>query len=236
MSAEAKNELIEKTLMDMVTMHLVLGKIDSSTDDRVRLGRSRGVLHRCAHPNGCFHHDDRADEARGGGQLQHPGVLGRGEHQRGDHHRPEGSPSVANRDKIRELYQALYAQNVLKYAYEIDAKLAEGSSAAGTASNVDALGDLVAEGLAFWRILKPFITTQADEDSLDDIFSLDNVPSSDAPTVQGARHWNYCRAKKVVDAHGDAFRWNRQRGGHVRPRHHQRGHVRCHDSHRGRVR
>jgi len=112
------------------------------------------------------------------------------------------TPSVANRDKIRELYQALYAQNVLKYAYEIDAKLAEGSSAAGTASDVDALGDLVAEGLAFWRILKPFISDQDDdEDSLDGIFSLDNVPSGDAPTVQGARHWNYCRAKKVVDAH-----------------------------------
>jgi len=30
-SVEAKNELIEKTLMDMVTMHLVLDKIDTST-------------------------------------------------------------------------------------------------------------------------------------------------------------------------------------------------------------
>jgi hypothetical protein len=34
------------------------------------------------------------------------------------------SPSDTSRTKIRELYQALYAQNVLKYAYEIDAALA----------------------------------------------------------------------------------------------------------------
>jgi hypothetical protein len=41
------------------------------------------------------------------------------------------SPSDTSRIKIRELYQALYAQNVLKYAYEIDAALASDVSALG---------------------------------------------------------------------------------------------------------
>ena len=183
--------------MDMVTMHLVLDKIDSSTDDA---DWDAAAAYYIGSTNGFTTYDRAATKRAAADNFNTLESSG------------EASinaaiitalkdPSVANRDKIRELYQALYAQNVLKYAYEIDAKLAEGLGSRGTASNVDALGDLVAEGLAFWRILKPFITTQADEDSLDDIFSLDNVPSSDAPTVQGARHWNYCRAKKVVDAH-----------------------------------
>ena len=201
-SAEAKNELIEKTLMDMVTMHLVLGKIDGSTTAASDWDEAAAyyIGARTDSTTDVFTTYDRATkraaadnfntlESSGEASINAAIITAL------------NSPGDTSRTKIRDLYQALYAQNVLKYAYEIDAKLAEGSSAAGTASNVDALGDLVAEGLAFWRILKPFITTQADEDSLDDIFSLDNVPSSDAPTVQGARHWNYCRAKKVVDAH-----------------------------------
>ena len=201
-SAEAKNELIEKTLMDMVTMHLVLDKIDGSTIAASDWDEAAAyyIGARTDSTTDVFTTYDRATkraaadnfntlESSGEASINAAIITAL------------NSPGDTSRTKIRDLYQALYAQNVLKYAYEIDAKLAEGSSAAGTASNVVALGDLVAEGLAFWRILKPFITTQADEDSLDDIFSLDNVPSSDAPTVQGARHWNYCRAKKVVDTH-----------------------------------
>ena len=200
-STEAKNELIEKTLMDMVTMHLVLDKIDTSTADADwDEAAAYYIGARTDSTTDVFTTYDRATkradadnfntlESSGEASINAAIITALKD------------PSVANRDKIRELYQALYAQNVLKYAYEIDAKLAEGSSAAGSASDVTALGDLVAEGLAFWRILKPFITTAADEASLDGIFSLDNVPSSDDPTVQGARHWNYCRAKKVVDTH-----------------------------------
>ena len=200
-SDEAKNELIEKTLMDMVIMHLVLDKIDTSTTDADwDAAAAYYIGARTDSTTDVFTTYDRATkraaatnfntlESSGEASINAAIITAL------------KSPGDTSRTKIRELYQALYAQNVLKYAYEIDAKLAEGSSAAGTASDVDALGDLVAEGLAFWRILKPFISDQDDEDSLDGIFSLDNVPSDDAPTVQGARHWNYCRAKKVVDAH-----------------------------------
>ena len=195
-SDAAKNELIEKTLMDMVNMHLVLDKIDSSTDDA---DWDAAAAYYIGSTNGFTTYDratkraaaDNFNTLESSGEASINAAI----------ITALNSPGDTSRTKIRELYQALYAQNVLKYAYEIDAKLAEGSSAAGTASDVDALGDLVAEGLAFWRILKPFIITPEDKDSLDGIFSLDNVPSSDAPTVQGARHWNYCRAKKVVDAH-----------------------------------
>ena len=201
-SDEAKNELIEKTLMDMVTMHLVLDKIDGTTTSASDWDAAAAyyIGARTDSTIDVFTTYDRATKRAAATNFNTLESSGEASINAAIITALQ-SPGDTSRTKIRELYQALYAQNVLKYAYEIDAKLAEGSSAAGTASDVDALGDLVAEGLAFWRILKPFITTQADEDSLDGIFSLDNVPSGDAPTVQGARHWNYCRAKKVVDAH-----------------------------------
>ena len=43
----------------------------------------------------------------------------------------------------------LYLQNVLKYAYEIDTELGE--------ADVTELSEIVGEGLAFWRVLKPWL-------------------------------------------------------------------------------
>ena len=191
-SVEAKNELVEKTLMDMVTMHLVLDKINTGTtvsdwDEAA----AYYIGDRAASKTDIFTTYDRATKRAAADNFN---TLTSGEASiNAAIITALKSPSDTSRTYIRELYQALYAQNVLKYAYEIDAALAS--------DDVSALGDLVAEGHAFWRILKPWITPAADEASLDGIFNLDNVPADDAPTVQGVRHSNYCRAKKIVDTH-----------------------------------
>jgi hypothetical protein len=67
-SVEAKNELVEKTLMDMVTMHLVLDKINTGTtvsdwDEAA----AYYIGDRAASKTDIFTTYDRADEARGGG-------------------------------------------------------------------------------------------------------------------------------------------------------------------------
>jgi hypothetical protein len=186
--AAAKNELIEKTLMDMVTMHLVLDKIDSST---AQADWDAAAAYYIGSTNG-FTTYDRAEkravdfnteESSGEASINAAIITAL------------KSPSTTNRDKIIELYQVLYLQNVLKYTYEIDTELAEGDATD--------LSEVVGEGLAFWRILKPWLkeSNAAGAATLDGIFELENIPSSGKPTVQGARHWNYCRAKPIIDAH-----------------------------------
>ena len=218
-STEAKNELIEKTLMDMVTMHIVLDKIDGSTTAASDWDKAAAcyIGARTDSTTDVFTTYDRATkraaadnfntlESSGEASINAAIITAL------------NSPGDASRTKIRELYQALYAQNVLKYAYEIDAKLAEGSSAAGTASNVVALGDLVAEGLAFWRILKPFIIPRRTK-----IVSMASSASTTCPPatprLAGCAPLELLpREESRGRSHGDAFRWNRQRGGNVRPR------------------
>ena len=184
----AKNELIEKTLMDMVTMHLVLDKIDSST---TQADWDAAAAYYIGSTNG-FTTYDRAEkraedfntkESSGEASINAAIITAL------------KSPSATNRDTIIELYQVLYLQNVLKYTYEIDTELAEGDATD--------LSEVVGEGLAFWRILKPWLkaSNAAGAATLDGIFDLENIPSSGKPTVQGARHWNYCRAKPIIDAH-----------------------------------
>ena len=103
------------------------------------------------------------------------------------------SPSATKQDKIIELYQVLYLQNVLKYTYEIDTELAEGDATE--------LSEVVGEGLAFWRILKPWLKASRADAAASTASSTSRTSSSGKPTVQGARHWNYCRAKPIIDAH-----------------------------------
>ena len=188
--AEAKNELIEKTLMDMVTMHLVLDKIDSSTatsdwDEAAAyyIGTTDGftTYDRATKRAAATNFD--TTESSGEASINAAVITAL------------KSPSVANKDKIIELYQVLYLQNVLKYTYEIDTALAEGDQTE--------LAEVVGEGLAFWRILKPWLKARdtAGAATLDGIFDLKAIPASGKPTVQGARHWNYCRAKPIIDAH-----------------------------------
>jgi hypothetical protein len=91
----------------------------------------------------------------------------------------------ASYDIILQQVKVLYAQNVLKYANKID-------SVIGT----DAIIDVLAEGQAFYRILGPWM--KADHSDAADkvfkrMFSLDLVP-------QTANNYNYCIAKKYIDA------------------------------------
>jgi hypothetical protein len=78
--------------MDMVTMHLVLDKIDSST---AQADWDAAAAYYIGSTNG-FTTYDRAEKRADG--LQHQGVLRRGEHQRGDHHRAEDRLPTTSRD------------------------------------------------------------------------------------------------------------------------------------------
>lgn len=186
----AKNELIEKTLMDMVTMHLVLDKIDSNTDLE---NWDKAAAYYIGDTDGFTTYDratkraaqDNFDTTESSGEASiNAAVI-----------TALKAPSAANAAKIIKLYQVLYLQNVLKYTYEIDTELAEGDQTE--------LGEVVGEGLAFWRILKPWLKARDPDGAatLDGIFDLKNIPANGKPTVQGARHWNYCRAKPIIDAH-----------------------------------
>lgn len=191
----AKNELIEKTLMDMVTMHLVLDKIDTGTADADWDEAAAYYIGARTDPTtDVFTTYDRATkradadnfntlESSGEASINAAVITAL------------NAPSTDNKNKIIELYQVLYLQNVLKYTYEIDTELAEGDETE--------LAEVVGEGLAFWRILKPWLKARDATGALtlDGIFDLDAIPASNKPTVQGARHWNYCRAKPIIDAH-----------------------------------
>jgi hypothetical protein len=119
-SDEAKNELVEKTLMDMVTMHLVLDKINTGTtvsdwDEAA----AYYIGDRAASKTDIFTTYDRAEKRAAEDNFN---TLTSGEASiNAAIINALKSPSDESRIKIRELYQALYAQNVLKYAYEIDA-------------------------------------------------------------------------------------------------------------------
>ena len=186
--AAAKNEIVEKTLMDMVVMHLVIDKITNSLttadwDEAAAfyIGSSAGfTTYDRAEKRG---DDFGTNNANGEAKINAEIITAL------------NTPSIENRAKIIQLYQVLYSQNVLKYAFEIDAQLAE--------ADVPGLSEIVGEGLAFWRVLKPWLKARDAPGAaiLDAMFDLKRVPDSGKPTVQGVRHWNYCRAKTIVDAH-----------------------------------
>ncbi|MDC1215299.1 hypothetical protein N8152_00555, partial [bacterium] len=189
-SEEAKNELYEKTMMDMVVMHLVLSKIDNN---QVEAKWASAAAYYIGDTDGftTYNRANKRADANNFGTTVSSGDAAINE----AIITALDSPSQANEAKIEQLFQVLYLQNVLKYAYEIDTELAEG--------DVPDLAEVVAEGLAFWRILKPWLKAKDSTGAatLDGIFDLENIPIDGKPTVQGARHWNYCRAKPIVDKH-----------------------------------
>lgn len=84
---------------------------------------------------------------------------------------------------IIKQYKVLYSQNVLRYANLID-------------QNIGAPEDLIeiiGEGQAFWRILKPWLTDTDARKVFDRMFSTVYTP-------QAANNYNYCIAKKYIDA------------------------------------
>ena len=190
-SENAKKEMVEKTVMDMVVMHLVLGKItidlnagnwDSAA--AYYIGNAAGFTTFDRATKRAAASDFGTADATTSEAAINTAII-----------TALNTPSTANEAKIIELFQVLYLQNVLKYAYEIDTELAEG--------DVTELEEVVGEGLAFWRVLKPWLKARdtAGAATLDGIFDIANIPVSGKPTIQGARHWNYCRAKPIVDAH-----------------------------------
>ena len=192
-SEKARDELFEKTMMDMVVMHLVLDKINANTD---RDKWDEAAAYYIGDTTSAFSTYDRANKraravvdfgttVTSGDAAINEAIITALKY-----------PNVANQElKIIELFQVLYLQNVLKYAYEIDTELGE--------ADTTQLSEIVGEGLAFWRVLKPWLRT-ADSTgaaTLDGMFDIDNIATAATPTVQGARHWNYCRAKVIVDVH-----------------------------------
>lgn len=191
-SEEAKDELFEKTMMDMVTMHLVLDKINSN-NDRDKWDEAAAYY---VGDTGGFSTYDRANKraaptdfgttVSSGDAAINKAIIDALNEEDGDE------------AKIIELFQVLYLQNVVKYAYEIDEYHHENDFAK--------LSEVVGEGLAFWRVLKPWLVTrdtvgEEHAATLDGMFDYANIPSNGKHTVQGARHWNYCRAKFIADAH-----------------------------------
>jgi hypothetical protein len=191
-SDEAKNELFEKTAMDMVVMHLVLDKISGvetvpEWDDAAAyyVGAATGASGFTTYDRANKRAADFGTTVSSGDAAINEAIIN-----------ALNNPTATNQElKIIELFQVLYLQNVLKYAYEIDTELAE--------ADVTELSEVVGEGLAFWRVLKPWLKARdtAGAATLDGIFDIANIPVSGKPTIQGARHWNYCRAKPIVDAH-----------------------------------
>ena len=191
-SENAKKEMVEKTVMDMVVMHLVLGKITiypttvANWDSAAAyyIGNATG-----------FTTFDRATKRAAASNFGTADATTLEAAINKEIITALNDRTMASEAKIIELFQVLYLQNVLKYAYEIDTELAEG--------DVTELEEVVGEGLAFWRVLKPWLKARdtAGAATLDGIFDIANIPVSGKPTVQGARHWNYCRAKPIVDAH-----------------------------------
>ena len=192
-SEEAKDELFEKTMMDMVTMHLVLDKINGNFD---RDKWDEAAAYYVGNTGG-FSTYDRANKraavtdfgttVSSGDAAINKAII-------------DALNNKADGDEaqIIELFQVLYLQNVVKYAYEIDEYHHENDFAK--------LSEVVGEGLAFWRVLKPWLETrdtvgEEHAATLDGMFDYLNIPSNGKHTVQGARHWNYCRAKFIADAH-----------------------------------
>ena len=190
-SENAKKEMVEKTVMDMVVMHLVLGKI---TIDLSAGNWDSAAAYYIGNAAG-FTTFDRATKRAAASNFGTADATTLEAAINKEIITALNDRTMASEAKIIELFQVLYLQNVLKYAYEIDTELGE--------ADTTQLSEIVGEGLAFWRVLKPWLRT-ADSTgaaTLDGMFDIDNIATAATPTVQGARHWNYCRAKVIVDVH-----------------------------------
>ena len=88
-----------------------------------------------------------------------------------------------NAADIIKQYKVLYSQNVLRYANLIDQKIGAPED----------LIEIIGEGQAFWRILKPWLTDTDARKVFDRMFSTVYTP-------QAANNYNYCIAKKYIDA------------------------------------
>ena len=177
--------MLQKTMVDMVTMHAVLDKaksgittaddwdkaaaffFGSGANDDTKFTTYMRAQKRCADYGTCMN----------SGEAKVNALIAQAFNSKSDK-----SASYTN---ILKQYKVLYAQNVLKYANKIDTK-----------STTDDIIDLLAEGQAFWRILAPWMkehdSSLVANKVFDRMFSTELNP-------QAANNYNYCIAKKYID-------------------------------------
>ena len=177
--------MLQKTMVDMVTMHAVLDKaksgittaddwdkaaaffFGSGANDDTKFTTYMRAQKRCADYGTCMN----------SGEAKVNALIAQAFNSKSDK-----SASYTN---ILKQYKVLYAQNVLKYANKIDTK-----------STTDDIIDLLAEGQAFWRILAPWMkehdSSLVANKVFDRMFSTVYHP-------QTANNYNYCIAKKYID-------------------------------------
>ena len=171
----AKKEMLEKTVRDMVGVLAVVSAAELNTAadwDKAAAyyygatGKSGSTIYgraekRCADYGTCTGQ---------GGEAAVNTAIG------------QALAGKNSADIIKQL-KVLYSQNVLRYANLID-------------QNIGAPEDLIeiiGEGQAFWRILKPWLTDADARKVFDRMFSTMYTP-------QAANNYNYCIAKKYIDS------------------------------------
>ena len=99
--------------------------------------------------------------------------------------------------KIEAYYKLLYTQATLKYAHSIDEAIEH--------EDADEMAEMIGEGYAFWRTLRPWVkawdTAQSTNkaDIIDDIYDTRRAPRGEPYTVQGSNYYTYCHVKKILD-------------------------------------
>eukprot|EP00352_Strombidinopsis_acuminata_P009530 CAMPEP_0176365306 /NCGR_PEP_ID=MMETSP0126-20121128/20372_1 /TAXON_ID=141414 ORGANISM="Strombidinopsis acuminatum, Strain SPMC142" /NCGR_SAMPLE_ID=MMETSP0126 /ASSEMBLY_ACC=CAM_ASM_000229 /LENGTH=1031 /DNA_ID=CAMNT_0017722243 /DNA_START=72 /DNA_END=3167 /DNA_ORIENTATION=- len=189
-----RKEMTEKTVVDMVTMITVL----SMLEDAKRASSNDANSHpkwdqAAAYYIGAQGNQRGTTYARADFRGQNYGTVGAsGESSVNTkiitalNAGKEGSRTVmdAQYEIILKQYQVLYAQATLRYAYIFEENLAV---------NDPSLMENVAEGQAFWRLIKPWVkawnVTHAAE--IDDMYDTTKPPN-------GANHYNYCKLKSII--------------------------------------
>ena len=170
----AKKEMIEKTVKDMVGVLAIISNAEANTNDNW---------------------DKAAYYFYGATGKSGSTIYGRAEKRCANYGTciPGGEAAVnqaignaltaKNADGVKQYIKVLYSQNVLRYASQID-------------QNMDDPIEIIGEGQAFWRILKPWMSNVVGNTAVkvfDRMFSTVYNP-------QAANNYNYCIAKKYIDA------------------------------------
>ena len=171
----AKAEMIQKTALDLVTVLNIMHHAEANTDNDWDIAA------------GYFYGKSGKSDYT---------IYGRAEKRCANYGTCTGSGGEAmvntaigqalhgkDSAKLKKYIQVLYSQNVLRYANKIDQNMGS-----------DELPDYIAEGQAFWRILSIWLTDSTANTVFDRMFSTVYNP-------QAANNYNYCIAKKYIDAY-----------------------------------
>ena len=192
----ARTEIFKKTIMDMVTMIMVFDSLEAGNTAANWDKAAAYFIGRTTTAGDSSHATYGRAQKRG----EDYGQFVNGE---ADINKEIitllKTPDSTNLATIKELYQVLYAQATLKYAHSID----EAIEHEGKYDAADELAEMVGEGLAFWRLLKPFLKARDATGAaiIDDIYDLERVPKDDPYFVHGTNYYTYCKVKEIIDAH-----------------------------------